>query len=88
MKISPRTSFNAEYVWFPSDRLPRGVNVPLSIGFDIETGGHVFQLHLTNSSGMADKSWLSETRGDFFRGGIRPGFNITRVFTLWQPKSR
>jgi hypothetical protein len=86
LKLTPRTSLNAEYTYFPAELLPDGCNNPFSIGFDIETGGHVFQLHVTNGSGMTDKSYLTETTGAFFRGNIRPGFNITRVFTLWNPR--
>lgn len=82
-KLSPRTSVNAEYVYFPSAQLPPGNSNPLSIGLDIETGGHVFQIHITNSAGMTDKSFLTETSGNLFRGDIRPGFNITRVFNIY-----
>lgn len=82
-KISARSSLNFEYVYFPAGQLPPGNTNPLSIGLDIETGGHVFQLHVTNSTGMTDKSFLTETSGSMFRGDIRPGFNITRVFNIY-----
>ncbi len=82
-KITPRTSLNAEYVYFPASQLAPGNSNPLSIGLDIETGGHVFQIHITNSLGMTDKSFLTETSGNMFRGDIRPGFNITRVFNIY-----
>ncbi|MEY3982721.1 MAG: hypothetical protein RL160_278 [Bacteroidota bacterium] len=82
-KISPRSSVNAEYVYFPASQLPPGNSNPLSIGLDIETGGHVFQIHITNSAGMTDKSFLTETSGSLFRGDVRPGFNITRVFNIY-----
>ena len=51
----------------------------LSIGFDIETGGHVFQLHFTNSRTMLEHSFLTEA-GDWSKGDIHFGFNISRVF--------
>jgi len=54
----------------------------LAIGFDIETGGHIFQLHFTNSTGMTEKTFITETTGDFFKGDIHFGFNISRVFTI------
>jgi hypothetical protein len=54
----------------------------LSIGFDIETGGHVFQLHFTNSTGMTERAFITNTTGDWGNGDIHFGFNISRLFTL------
>ena len=59
----------------------RNYNV-LSFGFDIETGGHVFQLHLSNSSSMIEPEFISQTNGEWLMGDIYFGFNISRVFTL------
>lgn len=56
---------------------------PFGIGFDIETGGHVFQLHFTNSISMVEPGFIGETTGDWFKGDIHLGFNISRVFTLF-----
>lgn len=89
IKLSKRVSFNAEYYYvlpiafFENEdyRLP-GTKNSLAIGFDIETGGHVFQLHFTNSTGMTEKTFITETTGDFFKGDIHFGFNISRVFTI------
>ncbi|KAA3621885.1 MAG: hypothetical protein DWQ02_27000, partial [Bacteroidetes bacterium] len=58
----------------------------LSIGFDIETGGHVFQLHFTNSTSMVPKGYITETTGDWTKGDIHFGFNVSRVFTIVKPK--
>jgi hypothetical protein len=58
----------------------------IAIGFDIETGGHVFQLQFTNSTGMTERTFISETTGDFFKGDVHFGFNISRVFTNKSPK--
>ncbi len=54
----------------------------LSLGFDIETGGHVFQLHFTNSLGMNERAFITETNGKWGDGDIQFGFNISRVFTI------
>jgi hypothetical protein len=62
-------------------------NNALSIGFDIETGGHVFQLHLTNSRGLIDPQWIGRTPGSWANGDIYFGFNISRVFTIVKPKT-
>ena len=59
---------------------------PISVGVDIETGGHVFQLFLTNSRIMEEAGFLSETTGDIANGGIFFGFNISRVFAIGKPK--
>jgi hypothetical protein len=61
---------------------------PLSIGFDIETGGHVFQLHFTNATGMNERAFMTETTSRWSDGGIRFGFNISRVFTIGGRKKK
>ena len=53
---------------------------PVSVGFDLETGGHVFQLFLTNSLNMVEDRVIAQTQGDINKGGIYFGFNISRVF--------
>jgi hypothetical protein len=86
IKLSKRVSLNVEYYYqLPDYKLPGTVN-SLAIGFDIETGGHVFQLNVTNSSGMTERSFISETTEDFWDGYIRFGFTISRVFTIVKPK--
>jgi hypothetical protein len=55
---------------------------PLSIGFDIETGGHVFQLHFSNSTGMNEKAFITNTTKSWGKGEIRFGFNLSRVFAV------
>jgi len=54
----------------------------LSVGFDIETGGHVFQVHLTNCSGMNERAFITQTTQNWLKGGISLGFNISRIFQL------
>lgn len=81
-KISKRLAINTEYFYRinPIDQ-PFNYNA-LSIGLDIETGGHVFQLHFSNSRSMIEKGFIAETTGNFFNGDIHFGFNISRVFQL------
>jgi hypothetical protein len=86
IKISKRISINAEYYYqLPTYQL-QGTQNSLAIGFDIETGGHVFQLNFTNATGMTERSFISETTGTFFQGDIHFGFTISRVFTIVKPK--
>ena len=69
-------------------QLDDAITDPLSIGVDIETGGHVFQLHLTNATGMNEKSYLTQTTGDFFEGEIRFGFNLSRIFSVGKKRKK
>lgn len=86
-KLSKRVSLNLEYYYQLPDYKFEGTTNSLSIGFDIETGGHVFQLYCTNSTGMTERTYITETTGNFFEGDIRLGFTISRVFTIIKPKN-
>lgn len=81
-KLTNRLSLNAEYYYLlPGKTADEFVN-SLSLGVDIETGGHVFQLHLTNSLGMFEDAFITQTNEKWLKGGIHFGFNVTRVFSL------
>lgn len=54
----------------------------LALGFDIDTGSHVFQLHITNSRAMFERGYIANTTGSWLDGGIHLGFNMNRVFKL------
>lgn len=82
LKITPGVSFNTEYYYRVDPIEGTGRTNAFSVGFDIETGGHVFQLHLTNSVFGFERGIISETFDDFFDGDIHFGFNISRVFQL------
>ncbi|MEZ4984734.1 MAG: DUF5777 family beta-barrel protein [Saprospiraceae bacterium] len=84
IRINRRLALNAEYTFLLPDQLAHGYRNALSIGFDIETGGHVFQLHFTNSTSMIEKGYITETSGNWGDGGIHFGFNVSRVFTVNQ----
>jgi hypothetical protein len=59
---------------------------PLTIGVDIETGSHVFQIFLTNSFHVAENGYLGETTRSWRKGEVHLGFNLSRVFTLKKKK--
>lgn len=81
-KLTRRTSINMEYYYqLPGNKL-RGSTNALSVGVDIETGGHVFQLLFTNSQGMTERQFIAENKGSWGDGDILFGFNISRVFTI------
>ncbi len=79
-KLSNRWSLNVDYGAHlnRADSSPY-VN-PLSVGVDIETGGHVFQLHFSNSQAMLTNGFLSQATGDWADGRFFFGFNLVRVF--------
>ena len=84
LKLTKRISLNGEYYYIanPKTYMSQQIYNPLSVGFDIETGGHVFQLFFTNSLGMTEKQFIGATTGQWKKGDIHFGFNISRVFTL------
>jgi hypothetical protein len=89
MKLTKRISLNAEYYYLANPKRFMSIPVydPLSVGVDIETGGHVFSLIFTNSLGMIEKGFIGETTGSWKKGDIHFGFNISRVFTLKKNKN-
>ena len=85
-KLTKRSSFNFEWVPVPGNQLDDIYRNSLSLGFDIETGGHVFQLHFTNSKPMNEKGFITETTGDWSEGDIQFGFNVSRMFSVVKPR--
>jgi opacity protein-like surface antigen len=83
VKITNRMSINAEYDYLPSNQVvSTTVHKSFSLGWDIETGGHVFQLVFSNSQSMLETQYLTQTDGTWGKGDIYFGFNISRNFNL------
>ncbi|MBL0342475.1 MAG: hypothetical protein IPP71_17175 [Bacteroidetes bacterium] len=83
LKVSNRIAITAEYAYnFIEYSKRKTYYNPLGIGIDIETGGHVFQLHVTNSFGITDNQFYPYTTTSWRKNGIRLGFNVSRVFTI------
>ncbi len=80
-KVSKRTAITLDY-HHPFGRLADNITDPLSVGVDIETGGHVFQLHFSNATGMNERAYITQTTGNFFKGDMRLGFNLSRMFKV------
>ncbi|MBA3827415.1 MAG: hypothetical protein H0X33_00610 [Taibaiella sp.] len=89
LKVSRRIAITGEY-FYTFDPLSNVGGQPvynaLSVGIDIETGGHVFQLFFTNSTGITERTFIGQTTGNWAKGDIHFGFNISRVFTIIKPK--
>jgi len=79
-KLTKRLSFNFDYGLHLNRAESSPFVNPLSIGVDIETGGHVFQLHFTNAQPMNTNGFLGQGTGDWSDGNIFFGFNLSRVF--------
>jgi hypothetical protein len=79
-KITNRWSINADYAAHLNRASGSIYKNPLSIGVDLETGGHVFQMHFTSSQGIHEAGYLGQTTGDWTKGNVFFGFNLARVF--------
>ena len=88
VRLNRRTTFNAEYTYVLPNQLTGQYANCLSIGFDIETGGHVFQLHFTNSESMSEYSYITQTEYPWGKNAVRFGFNVSRVFTIYDTKKK
>lgn len=82
IRLSRRVSLNLDHYTIFNTETSFDSYFPLSVGFDIETGGHVFQLHFTNAIGMNERAFLTETINRWGNGDIQFGFNISRTFQL------
>lgn len=79
-KLSKRVALVIDYNYVVTGINKNEFVNPLAVGIDIETGGHVFQLHFSNTIGMNEKAFLTQTINKWERGDINFGFNISRVF--------
>lgn len=86
IKLTKSIAITTEYYYNLSEKDNSPYYNPLAFGIDIETGGHVFQLVLTNAVGLTERAFVTETRDDFFDGDIHLGFNVTRTFQLKKNK--
>lgn len=83
IKITNRLTLNAEAFLADYENYSnRELHIPLAIGVDLETGGHVFQLMITNAQAMREVGFLTETTGNWLDGDLHFGFNISRVFNI------
>jgi Membrane bound beta barrel domain (DUF5777) len=82
-KFTNRSAITAEYGYRANTySIQTKYYDSMSIGYELETGGHVFQINLTNSFGIVESEFFPHTDTQWNDVGIRLGFNISRVFTL------
>jgi hypothetical protein len=92
IKLSKRVAITGEYYYrlnntnLTVDRTPNPTHNIVSIGVDVETGGHVFQMVFSNAQGITDRTYIAQTPDSWEKMAIHFGFNISRVFTVVKPK--
>jgi hypothetical protein len=90
LKLTKRVSIIADYYYTFSEFRQNNKNspfyAPLALGVEIETGGHVFHINFTNSSGIIENNYIPYTTDNWLKGGFKFGFNISRVFNLGRRK--
>lgn len=82
IKVTRSVALTSEYYYNVSAKSNAPYHNAIGLGIDIETGGHVFQLVMTNAIGLTERAFITETRDDFFDGKIHLGFNVTRTFQV------
>ncbi|MBX7202889.1 MAG: hypothetical protein IT240_09805 [Bacteroidia bacterium] len=85
-KITRRVSLNLEYFYQLPKFRQESTQDAVAIGFDIDTGGHIFQVFITNSAGITERAFITQTLNKVSKGELLLGFCISRVFTLRTPK--
>jgi hypothetical protein len=86
VKLTHNFGLTGEYYPRINDNPNNGFRNSFAVGFDFSTGGHVFQIQLTNAQAMFESGFMRQTTGNFWDGDIHLGFNITRNFALGHNK--
>jgi hypothetical protein len=85
-KVTRSIALTSEYYYRLDVKQGNQYKNSIGLGIDIETGGHVFQLVMTNAQGITERAFIGETSDNFFAGDIHLGFNVTRTFQLRKRK--
>lgn len=83
-KVTKRMAFVVDYFLTFSEFRDNanGFYDPLAIGIEIETGGHVFHINVSNSAGIIENDFITGTTDSWENGEYKLGFNISRVFSF------
>ena len=84
VKLAKRVSITGDYFYIGS-KFRRGTDAfydPIGIGIEMETGGHIFNINLTNSAGIMENNFLPGTQDNWLKGGYKLGFSISRSFAF------
>ena len=83
-KITKRMAFVVDY-FLPFSKFrdsSNGYYDPFAVGIEIETGGHVFHINVSNSAGIIENDFIPNTTDAWNKGEYKLGFNISRVFSF------
>ena len=86
-KLTQRFSLNAEYFYLMPGYTADHFEPAFNVGFDIETGGHVFQVYLTNAMGIQEPYFIAQSTEQWGKGQIHLAFNLYRTFVIKKPKT-
>jgi hypothetical protein len=90
-KFTKRFGIVADYYLINSDYRKDNPNIsfynPLGLGIEVETGGHVFTMNFANAKAIAENNFLANSTSSWGKGQYRFGFTISRMFTLYKPKT-
>ncbi|MFY7860849.1 MAG: DUF5777 family beta-barrel protein [Chitinophagales bacterium] len=84
-KISKRVAIIGDYYQVlnvSSYQKDLGHQMPIGLGLEIETGGHVFHALFSTNTGIMESQFLPNNTAKFTAGQVRLGFNISRIFTV------
>lgn len=84
IKLNKRVSFVGDYFYNVASFYQNNKSAfnPLALGFEIETGGHVFSLIFTNAGGLIENNFIPNTTDSWAKGQVKFGFCISRTFAL------
>ncbi|MFV1885544.1 MAG: DUF5777 family beta-barrel protein [Balneola sp.] len=81
IKLNVRNSLTFEYLPVLGERT-QGTKNHFAIGYEVETGGHVFQMFFMAGRWFTEQHLIARNTDDFFAGDFRLGFNVNRIFSL------
>lgn len=84
IKITKRMCLIGDYFYNFSPYYQNNTSAfnPLALGFELETGGHVFSLFFTNSPALIENSFIPYTSDTWSKGQVKFGFCISRTFSF------
>ncbi len=83
-KFSPQGSIMISYVQQLTNHSDPNFTLRpgFTIGYEVATSGHAFQIFFTNFQGILPQENISYNTYDFFKGEFLIGFNITRLWNF------
>ena len=82
LKITRSSAIVADYFYNFSPMNNPGFYHPFGLGWEIETGGHVFTVMFTNAGGLAEADFITNTQDNWEKGGVKLSFSISRMFKI------